>query len=124
MKTQAIVGLVTSITITLLASTPAKAQDFDALLQSALNPEEVTIHQQRGSAKAEQLARQACTSLDAGTSVRDFASQVSQSLLEEKIAPDQVATISAYSGKIIAFGIAIFCPQHLQKIEELELERP
>lgn len=103
-----------------LASTPAQAEEFDTLLQSSLTPAEVAIHQQRGNTRALQLARNACTQLDAGTSIQAFAAQVSQSLAKEGLPREKLETTALYTGKVIAVGIASFCPQHLSQLQELQ----
>ncbi len=104
-----------------LTSTPARADEFSDLLQTALTPDEAAIHKTRGTAKAQQLAQQACKSLDSGKSINDFAVEISQSLIQEGLSQEQLQNVAQYSGKVIAFGIAAYCPQHLSKLQELQL---
>jgi hypothetical protein len=103
-----------------LTSTPARADQFSDLLQTALTPDEAAIYKTRGTAKAQQLAQQACKSLDAGKSLNDFAVEISQSLIQEGLSQEQLQNVAQYNGKVIAFGIAAYCPQHLSKLEELQ----
>ena len=103
-----------------LTSTPARADEFSDLLQTVLTPNEAAIHKARGTAKAQQLAQQACKSLDAGKSIKDFAVEISQSLIQEGLSQQQSQNVAQYNSKVIAYGIAAYCPQHLSKLEELQ----
>jgi Protein of unknown function (DUF732) len=103
-----------------LTSTPARADEFSDLLQTALTPDEAAIHKTRGTANAQKLAQQACKSLDAGKSINDFAVEISHSLIQEGLSQEQLRNVAQYNGKVIAFGIAAYCPQHLSKLEELQ----
>lgn len=106
--------------VTLFISTPAQAQEFDRLLQQLLTPEEVALHQERGNAKAVELARQACSALKAGASVQDLALQVSQSLSQEGLAQDKLEMTATYTGKVIAAGVASFCPEYTSTLQEAQ----
>jgi|GEM_PF-1243117 Protein of unknown function (DUF732) len=103
-----------------LTSTPARADQFTDLLQTALTPDEAAIYKTRGTANAQQLAQQACKSLDAGKSINDFVVEISKSWIQEGLSQEQLQNVGQYSAKVIAFGIAAYCPQHLSKLEELQ----
>ncbi|MGL4379136.1 MAG: DUF732 domain-containing protein [Microcoleaceae cyanobacterium] len=107
--------------VLLLSSSPARADQFSDLLQTVLTPDEAAIHKTRGTAKAEKLAQEACKSLDAGKSMNDFAVEISQSLIQEGLSQAQLQNVGLYSSKVIAYGIAAYCPQHLPTLEELRL---
>jgi Protein of unknown function (DUF732) len=109
-----------TIPVVLLTSNPARANTFENFLQGILTPEEVEIHKKIGNQRAIQLARQACNALDSGMSVEDFATQVSQSLVREGLPQAQLQARALYSGKVIAAGVANFCPQHMSELLQLQ----
>ncbi|MEB3831557.1 DUF732 domain-containing protein [Phormidium sp. CCY1219] len=109
-----------SLALVLCTATQAKAQDFEEFLQGILTPEEIQVHQQVGSKKAMQLARETCTALNAGDSVTEFATEVAQAIASEGLPQEQLEVRALYSGKIIAVGVAMFCPEHLMQLQELQ----
>ncbi|HEY9838725.1 MAG TPA: DUF732 domain-containing protein [Vampirovibrionales bacterium] len=108
-----------STSLVLCSLSPAYAQEFDAVLQGVLTPEELQIHQQVGTQQAEQLGKDACSALDAGSSVEDLATEIAESLAQENLPQEQLQARGLYSGKVIAVGIALLCPDHFSKLEDL-----
>ena len=106
--------------VILLTGNPARADNFESFLQGILTPEEAEVHQKIGNQRAIQLARQACNALDSGMSVEDFVTQVSQSLVREGVPQPQLQVRALYSGKVIAAGVANFCPQHMSELLQLQ----
>lgn len=105
--------------LVLCSLTPAYAQEFDTVLQEMLTPEELKVHQQVGSQQAEQLGQNACNALAAGSSVQDFATEVASSLAQENLPQSQLEARALYSGKVIAVGVALFCPDRFSQLQEL-----
>lgn len=120
MSKKAIVPLITGLL--LLTTTPVKADQFEDLLKQGLTPEEIKIYQRRGNNNATELAKQTCQSLDGGNSLNEIATKVAQSLAKEGLSEQQLEAVAMYSGKIIAFGVAAFCPQHLSVLEDLQTQ--
>lgn len=108
-----------STSLVLCSLTPAYAQEFDAVLQGLLTPEELQIHQQVGNQQAEQLGQDACNALAAGSSVEDFATEVAESLAQENLPQAQLEARGLYSGKVIAVGVALFCPDRFSQLQGL-----
>ncbi len=117
MLRKSIAGAIVAVAV--LASMPAKAEEFESALQQLLTPEEVAIHQERGNAKALELAHRACQSMNAGTSIRDFVTQVSRAIAQEGLQGKKLETTTLYTGKVIAVGVLSFCPDHLSELQEL-----
>lgn len=115
-----LMGLTT--TVALATTSPAYAGNFETFLESVLTPSEVEIYQKMGNEAAIQLARQACTSMDSGMSVRDFVTRISQSLARQGLPQEQLQTRAMYAGKVIAAGVASFCPQHMSDLLQLQQE--
>lgn len=121
MLRQPLIGITTA-GILFTAVSPAHANNFASLLQNILTPQEAAVHQKIGNQRATQLARQACTALESGRSVRDFAEQVAQSLVREGVPQAQLQTRALYAGKVIAAGVANFCPQQMSNLLQLQME--
>ncbi|MCT7987122.1 DUF732 domain-containing protein [Laspinema olomoucense] len=108
-----------STSLVLGSLTPAYAQEFDTVLEGLLTPEELQIHQQVGSQQAEQLGQEACSALAAGSSVEDFATKVAESIAQENVPEAQLQARGLYSGKVIAVGVALFCPERFSQLQAL-----
>ncbi|MCT7985350.1 DUF732 domain-containing protein [Laspinema sp. A4] len=108
-----------STSLVLCSLTPAYAQEFDTVLQGLLTPEELQIHQQVGTQQAEQLGKDACNALAAGSSVEDFATGIAESLAQENLPQAQLQARGLYSGKVIAVGVALFCPDRFSQLQGL-----
>ncbi len=108
-----------SASLVLFSVTPAQAQEFDTVLEGILTPEELQIHQQVGSQRAEKLGQDACSALAQGASVRDFATEVAESLAQENLPQAQLEARGLYSGKVIAVGVALFCPDRFSQLQAL-----
>jgi hypothetical protein len=108
-----------STSLVLFSLTPAYAQEFDTVLKGLLTPRELRIHQQIGSQQAEQLGQDACNALAAGASVRDFATEVAAALAQENLPQAQLEARGLYSGKVIAVGVALFCPDRFSQLQAL-----
>lgn len=108
-----------STSLVLCSLTPAYAQEFDTVLQELLTPEELQIHQQVGTQEAEQLGQDACTALAAGSSVEDLAREVAQSLTQGNLPQAELQVRGLYSGKVIAVGVALFCPDRFSQLQAL-----
>ena len=105
----------------LLTAIPVKAGNFETQLQQTLTPEEAQVHKQMGNAKANQIARDACTAFDSGSTVTEFATQIALRMISEGGNQQQLQAKASYSGKVIAVGVANFCPKHLQKLQETQV---
>ncbi len=116
-------NLTISITVilNLLLSSPAQAESFENLLKSSLTPAEVEIHNIMGDKQALEIARNACLSLEKGSSVEEFSTQAAISLLQLGLKQEQLQTAALYTGKVIATGVTSFCPEYKSKLQELQL---
>lgn len=115
-----LIGLTTAVI--LFTASPARADNFETLLESIMTPEEAQVYQNMGNQRTVQLARQACAALDSGASVQDFATGVSQSLVSQGLPQAQLQLRALFAGKVIAAGVATFCPQHMSQLFELQLD--
>lgn len=105
----------------LLTAIPAKAGNFETQLQQKLTPEEAQVHKQMGNARANQIARDACTAFDNGATVTEFATQIALAMISEGGTQEEMFAKASYSGKVIAVGVDNFCPKHLQKLQEAQV---
>ncbi len=108
-----------TVILNILLSSPAQAESFENLLKSSLTPAEVEIHNIMGDKQALETARNACLSLQKGSSVQEFSTQAAISLLQRGLTQEQLQTAALYTGKVIATGVTSFCPEYKSKLQEL-----
>jgi hypothetical protein len=106
--------------IILLTAIPARAQKFEELLPELLTPAEAEVYSQLGNEQATKLASDTCKSLDSGVLIRDYASQVAQSISSQGVPQEQLEARALFSGKVIAAAVVTLCPKHMQQLQELQ----